>query len=47
MNNGLMVRMELSLQLLKMDDRQLFRAINAGRNTGNAAKRRGTVKTGS
>ncbi len=28
MNNGLMVRMELSLQLLKMDDRQLLRLHN-------------------
>lgn len=28
MNNGLMVRMEIALQLLKMDDRQLFRLHN-------------------
>lgn len=28
MNNGLMVRMEITLQLLKMDDRQLFRLHN-------------------
>lgn len=28
MNNGLMARMEIALQLLKMDDRQLFRLHN-------------------
>lgn len=28
MNNGLMVRMEIALRLLKMDDRQLFRLHN-------------------
>ena len=28
MNNGLMVRMDIALQLLKMDDRQLFRLHN-------------------
>lgn len=49
MNNGLMVRMELSLQLLKMDDWQLFRLHNLIEEyaPGNAVKRRATVKAGS